>query len=267
MNRLNYSLSKVKKCKPLKKIAETDLIFENVFSESKKARLNKDILSISIDVKDKVKVGDLSRGGYNRSGQTVKAYDKDQHWTTTLVPMGILEEEQGIGTIIFGNSNETSDFICDCLKLWYEEAECHLAGHTTIQIKLDCGPHQGGRRTQFLKRIAKWAAEIDKTIHLLYYPPYHSKYNPIERFWAALEQYWNGTLLNTVAKTLATANNMKWKEINPYVYLKEEVYEHGVKVNKKEMKIIEQHLIRKPELKKWDITIKPTSKLRKLFFG
>ena len=243
------------------------MIFENVFSESEKANCSKEILSISIDVKDKVKVGELSRGGYNRSGQTIKAYDKDQHWSTTLVPMGILEEQEGIGTIIFGNSNETSDFLCDSLALWYEEGSAHFNAHTSLQIKLDCGPHQSGRRTQFLKRMAKWAVEIDKTIHLLYYPPYHSKYNPIERFWSALEQYWNGTLLNTVQKTLATANNMKWKGENPYVYLKEEKYEHGIKVSKKEMKSIEQHLIRKPGLEKWDIIIKPTEDLRRLFFG
>jgi len=267
LNRLNYSLRKVQKCKPLKKIAETDLIFENVFTASKQSRLDKEILSISIDVKDKVRVGCLSRGGYNRSGQTIKAYDKDQHWNTTLVPMGILEEELGVGTIVFGNSKETSDFICDSLELWYEQGDCHFAPHTSLQIKLDCGPHQGGRRTQFLKRIAKWAAKINKTIHLLYYPPYHSKYNPIERFWAALEQYWDGTLLNTVEKTIATANNMKWNGEHPYVYLNDDEYQHGIKVEKKEMKIIEQHLIRKPGLEKWDITIKPTQELRNLFFG
>ena len=264
---MNYSLGKVQKCKPLKKIPETDLIFENVFSESKKSCLDDNILSISIDTKDKVKVGELSRGGYNRSGQTIKAYDKDQHWSTTLVPLGILEEKKGVGTIVFGHSNETSDFICDSLELWYQGRLGQLAPHTHLQIKLDCGPHQGGRRTQFLKRMAQWALKINKTIHLLYYPPYHSKYNPIERFWSALEQYWNGTLLNTVEKTLSTATNMKWKGQRPYVYNQEQEYQHGVKVKKNEMKKIEDHLVRKAGLEKWDITIKPTNELRRLFFG
>ncbi len=30
-------------------------------------------------------------------------------------------------------------------------------------------------------------------------PPYHSKYNAIERYWAGLEKSWNGYLLNTVS--------------------------------------------------------------------
>jgi hypothetical protein len=29
-------------------------------------------------------------------------------------------------------------------------------------------------------------------------PPYHSKYNAIERYWAGLEKSWNGYLLSTV---------------------------------------------------------------------
>ena len=29
-------------------------------------------------------------------------------------------------------------------------------------------------------------------IRLIYYPPYHSKYNSIERYWAGLEKSWNG---------------------------------------------------------------------------
>ncbi len=33
-------------------------------------------------------------------------------------------------------------------------------------------------------------------IRLVYYPPYHSKYNRIERCWSALERHWNGTQLH-----------------------------------------------------------------------
>ena len=58
-----------------------------------------------------------------------------------------------------------------------------------IQIKLDNGPENSGVRTQFLNRIVDFADEIQKSIQLLYFPPYHSKYNPIERCWGILEQH------------------------------------------------------------------------------
>ncbi|HIE01648.1 MAG TPA: hypothetical protein EYP59_15380 [Thiotrichaceae bacterium] len=31
---------------------------------------------------------------------------------------------------------------------------------------------------------------------LAYYPPYHSKYNPVERVWGVLENYWKGDILD-----------------------------------------------------------------------
>ena len=50
-----------------------------------------------------------------------------------------------------------------------------------IQLKIDNGPESSGIRTQFLKRIVDFSDEIGRPIQLLYYPPYYSKYNPIER--------------------------------------------------------------------------------------
>jgi len=46
---------------------------------------------------------------------------------------------------------------------------------------------------------------------LAYYPPYHSKYNPIERLWGRLEQYWNGEILGDIDKVLGLAKTMTWK--------------------------------------------------------
>ena len=56
-------------------------------------------------------------------------------------------------------------------------------------LELDGGSAIRSNRTQFIKRIVELAKEIGLKIRLIYYPPYHSKYNPIERCWAALENY------------------------------------------------------------------------------
>ena len=39
----------------------------------------------------------------------------------------------------------------------------------------------------------------------MYFPPYHSKYNPIERCWGILEHHWNGALLDTIESALLWA--------------------------------------------------------------
>ena len=72
LNRLGYTLKKVLKTKPLKKIPQTDAIFENVSQQHKLAKSNSRILRISVDVKAKVKVGNLSRKGYSRNKKLLK---------------------------------------------------------------------------------------------------------------------------------------------------------------------------------------------------
>ena len=76
---------------------------------------------------------------------------------------------------------------------------------TRLQIKMDNGPESSGKRTQFLQRMVAFCDAIGKPIHLLYYPPYHSKYNPIERCWGILELHWNGTKLVDVETMLEWA--------------------------------------------------------------
>ena len=91
----------------------------------------------------------------------------------------------------------------------------------------------------------------------MYYPPYHSKYNPIERCWSALEQKWNGVLLTCLKVVLQCALRMRWKGRHPTVKRLHGTYPNGVRVPAKEMELIEARLHRSATLPKYDITIPP----------
>ena len=78
-----------------------------------------------------------------------------------------------------------------------------------------------------MKRMVEFAEQNDLEVVLVYYPPYHSKYNPIERCWGILEEHWNGTLLNTIDTVLEWAKTMTWKGIKPVVKLCDKIYEKG----------------------------------------
>ena len=80
-----------------------------------------------------------------------------------------------------------------------------------LQIKMDNGPESSGKRTHFLQRMVAFCDAIGKPIQPLYYPPYHRKYNPIERCWGILELHWNGTKLVDVETMLEWAKSMTWK--------------------------------------------------------
>ncbi|TAF92209.1 MAG: hypothetical protein EAZ49_03330 [Oscillatoriales cyanobacterium] len=126
-----------------------------------------------------------------------------------------------------------------------------------LVIDLDGGPAIRSNRTQFIKRIIELSQAIGLRIRLIYYPPYHSKYNSIERCWAALEHYWNGAILDSVETAVHWASSMTWKGINPIVNLIETTYEKGVKVLPHELKQYLPSWQRSETLPKWDITIIP----------
>ena len=126
-----------------------------------------------------------------------------------------------------------------------------------LVINLDNGPQNSSYRTQFVKRITEFADETGLRIHLVYYPPYHSKYNPIERCWGALEKHWNGTILDSVEKTIKWAGTMTWKGIKPVIKLIDKVYEKGARLTKKEMGKYADRLKRSTKLPKWDVNIEP----------
>ena len=90
-------------------------------------------------------------------------------------------------------------------------------------------------------------------------PPYHSKYNPIERCWGILELHWNGTKLVDVETMVEWAKRMTWKGMHPIVELSQKAYQKAVTLSKKAMREVEARLERHPALPKWDILIHPAS--------
>ncbi|MDP2099928.1 MAG: hypothetical protein Q8K10_15065, partial [Methylobacter sp.] len=62
-------------------------------------------------------------------------------------------------------------------------------------------------------------------IQILYYPPYHSKYNPIERCWGVFEKHWNCTKLVYAQTMIEWAKSMTCKGLHPVVTLSNAVYE------------------------------------------
>lgn len=235
LNRMGYSLKKTQKIKPLKKIPETEAIFANVAQANQASDNQTKSLRISLDSKAKVKIGNLSREGKARYLEPLKADDHDSEWTAVLVPLGILDVRGERLSIYFGQSAETSDFVVDCLELWWQENQAIYPGLEELVIDLDGGAATRSNRNQFIKRMVEFAQKTQWQIRLIYYPPYHSKYNPIERCWSVLENYWNGAILDSIDAALNWASNMTWKGIKPLVHLVEGTYEKGVKVLAKEL--------------------------------
>jgi hypothetical protein len=160
-------------------------------------------------------------------------------------------------SVFSGTSAETGDFIADCLEIWWEADKAIYGNIKEPVINTDCGPDTAGNRTQFIRRMTEFADKSGLTIRLAYYPPYHSRYNPIERCRGASEKHRNGEIPDSVEKAVGWAGTMTWKGIKPVIRLCNRIYEKGVSLTKKEMRPYEERIQRSEKLPLWDIVIQP----------
>lgn len=209
-------------------------------------------LRLSLDAKATVKVGPFSRGGTNRV-PTVAA-DHDFNPAAEVTPVGVLLPQTGDVFLYLVTGPVTSDCLVDIIERWWSTA-AHGAHIERVVLNLDNGPENHSGRTQFMKRLVEFAARSGVTVELAYYPPYHSKYNPVERCWAALEHHWNGSILESVEAVLGYMRTMRWQGRTPQVEQVKTIYARGVRLTKAAMQTVEGYLTRDAQLPKWSVEI------------
>ncbi len=227
-------------------------------AQNRHADATEEILRLSIDAKARVKIGLFSRGG--RTWARVAALDHDfQTDVQHLTPFGLLLPTSGELFLYFTQATLTSDFIVDVLQLWWETVRPRFPKVRTLLINQDNGPANASHRRQYVKRLVTFAQTYGVEVRLACYPPYHSKYNPIERCWGALEQHWSGSLLDSIPTALRFAQSLSWKGQHPFVQLLTKTYDKGVTLTKAEMAEWEQQIERLPGLEKWFVKFPHTN--------
>jgi Rhodopirellula transposase DDE domain len=219
------------------------------------------MLRSSMDAKAIVNVGPFARGGKSRVPTIAAAHDF--HPDATVTPVGIFLPAWDELFLYGITSKVTSDCLVDCLGRWWEGVHDRFAHIPTLVINLDNGPENHSRRTQFMHRMVAFAHHTGLTVRLAYYPPYHSKYNPIERCWGILENHWNGALLDSIDAVIQFATTMTWRGKCPVVALVTATYQTGVKLTKQAMQMVETQIQRLPGLDKGCVDIVPTSSTRR----
>jgi hypothetical protein len=240
---------------PPKKVKQTDAIFTNLHEVHQQAASEGQTLRLSLDSKAPVPIGPFSRGGHSRTG--TQGADHDFKPQGVLTPFGIFRPQTSESELFFTDSKVSSDFMADCLGRWIEERAEALKAVRKLVLDLDNGPENSGQRSQWLLRMVLLAQKYGWVVVLTYYPPYHSKYNPVERCWGVLEVYWNGELLDSEAAVLGLAASMTYAGKHPHVHRVEQKYEKGVRRTKREMEALERRLQRHRDLPKWFVTIAP----------
>jgi hypothetical protein len=212
-----------------------------------------EVLRVSLDAKATVKVGPFSRRGTSRV--RVQAADHDFQAAATVTPVGLFLPEWDELSLYQVTTKVTSDCLVDCLTRWWARVRERYGHITMLVLNLDNGPENHSHRTQFLARLVAFVAQFAVSVRLAYYPPYHSKYNPVERCWGILELHWNGALLDSLHAVTAYSESMTWKGRHPLVEVVTTVYQTGVTLTKQAMAAVEAQIHRLPHLDKWFVDI------------
>lgn len=117
LSALGYKPQSVAKSKPLRKVPETDAIFEAVHRINREADADAGTVRLSIDTKTSVPIGNLSRGGKSRRAH--HALDHDFEPEAKLTPFGVHRPETAETWLYFSTGSVTADFMADRLnELW-----------------------------------------------------------------------------------------------------------------------------------------------------
>ena len=256
--KLGYKITKVKKDKVFKKIKETDIIFLNVFKKLDETMQNANIIAISVDDKASKYIGKLSALG--SSWIKKHALDHDTNPTYIAKIFGIMDIKSKIVDVFCNISNSTARFKVDCIEeVIKQKLEINKLANK-VMIFLDNGPENSSRRKLWMKNIILLAIKYNITIELVYYPPYHSKYNKIEHYWGVLQRHWGGMIIDTLEKLIGAINSSTWDGKNVRGHLRiEKQYEKGEEVDEDELnELILKHVkYENKDIERYSVIINP----------
>jgi hypothetical protein len=211
---------------------DRDKQFHNIESIKKKF-MKSDNPIISIDTKKKEKLGNLHRKGEVYCTKAIETYDHDYpHLSTgTIVPHGIYDMKRNEAIINIGIDNETAEFICDSiLNWWNKRGKVHYIKAIEMLIYCDAGGANSYRHNRFKVALQKLANLIGLSIRLCHYPPYTSKWNPIEhKVFPHVTRSMAGVVLNSVDNAKALIKTTKTKTgLKVFVSSTKKIYKTGI---------------------------------------
>lgn len=209
---------------------------------------------LSMDCKKKERLGNLYREGKVLSTAAIEVFDHDYDHLSKgkVIPHGIYDVQRNEVYVTIGTNHETAEFAKDNLLWWWDDFGIHYYPDTDlILILCDAGGANSYRHYAFKKQMQILAQTIGKDIIICHYPPYNSKWNPIEhRVFPHMHTAMQGVVFSdyTIVKQLI-ANTSTKTNLLAIVRISHIQYDIGIKTSKDDIdysKIRFNHII--PEL-------------------
>jgi len=157
-------------------------------------------------------LGNFYRDGKCYCKEALKVNDHDYPSLSDgiVIPHGIFDIKRNEGYVTIGTSKETSEFACDCIIDWWNVCgKNHYNNAPSMLILVDGGGSNSSRKYIFKEELERCANSIGIEIRIAHYPPYTSKYNPIEhKLFCHIQRSFEGiifdsyeTVKNAIEKT------------------------------------------------------------------
>jgi hypothetical protein len=221
--------------------ADRNAQFENI-ARIKGEYFNSGNPILSIDTKKRELLGTFYRDGKVYGRQAVLAWDHDfpSHATGVVIPYGIYDLKRNFGYLGVGTSHDTTAFACDSIAWWWRGYGRQLyRGADSICLLCDGGGSNSSTKYLFKEDLQELSDRLGMTIRVAHYPPYCSKYNPIERrLFPHVTRACQGCLFDSVAtvkrlleRTQTTTGLRVVVEVLDKVYPTGRTYTAGFKEN------------------------------------
>ncbi len=256
-----YKKRKMLKMKTIKEVEDRNEQFEKIANYRKSCASN-GIPVLSIDTKNKELLGDFARTGtaYATGERTRRDHDFKAKTDTKMVPHGIYDVNDNTGYMTLGISKDTSEFVCDNIKnYWQSDLQFKYPNADTMLILCDGGGSNAAAHYIVKYDLIKLANALNMNILIAHYPPYCSKWNPIEhRLFSQISHTWDGISLTDlpfvqkITDTTTTKTGLKVvTTINDKEYLTQRNVPQQFKDN------IKNYVVFDDKLPQWNYLIKP----------
>ena len=190
---------------------------------------------MSMDTKKKEYLGNFYRDGHLYTLEQLLTYDHDftSFAQGVIIPHALYDLKQNVGYINLGTSKETSEFACDCLRNWWShQGQYDYPQATSILLLCDGGGSNSSRHYIFKQDLQQLVDEIGIDIRIAHYPPYTSKYNPVEhRLFPHITRACQGVIFTSIELVKALIEKTRTSTgLSVIVKIIDKVYETGRKV-------------------------------------
>ena len=248
---------------PMKDVKDRNEQFEQIASICEEAT-SVGLPIVSIDTKKKEMLGNFKREGKALSNGPLKSLDHDFSTFSDgqIVPHGIYDVTKNIGYMTLGISHDTSKFVCDNIaRVWKEHLQEQYPSARTLVILCDGGGSNSSSHRIVKQDLMDLANKLGIRLLVVHYPPYCSKFNPIEhRLFSQITRSWNGAPLMSLQNAADRAAMTTTKKgLKVHVHINSKNYDIKRPIDESYQKRLARQVVFAPELGKWNDLVKPAN--------